>query len=442
MRKPDALLHPAAGILATLTLFTLFAGDFWRNLIGWPAYLALAGALTVANLVWLFAARPDLRFRRWPKLLLLFVALAIASIAWARYEGVTGPGGHVDTTLGVLAMLSAGIGGLVPALALPFRQVLAVLAAALRWVVGLSMLFELVVSLVVRHPILPLVRVAGVDYDRPHLPTPFYWSRNLLFHGGQIQGIVGNGDLLAMVALVGLIVFAIQRAERQSRPFWGWFWIVLAAVELVLARSATVWVAAVGTAVVLGFALWARRIGPVGRGKLYGTALGLLVVVVGGGLFAWTEITRALGKSPTLTGRTDIWNAVIGLAQQHPVFGWGWLGYWVPWAKPFLGLEVRGGVTYLQAHNAWLDLWLQLGLVGAIVFALLALTTLGRSWFLAVDRPMTDAATRHPHTAIALLPLLVLSAQLIQSLAESRILLESGFAMLVMWAVLTKKQRP
>ncbi|HEY0248871.1 MAG TPA: O-antigen ligase family protein [Gryllotalpicola sp.] len=441
MRKPDAPLHPAAGILSTLSFFTLFAGDFWRDLIGWPAYLVLAGVLAVANAVWILLARPRLPLRKWPKMLLLFVALAIASIAWSHYRGVDGPGGPGVVVLGVLALLSAGVAGLAAGLLLGSRQQLRVLGAALRWVLGLSLLFELVVALFVRHPILPLVRIAGIDYSGK-VPNAFYWSRDLLFHGGQIQGIVGNGDLLAMCALIGIIVFALQRADHVARPLWGWFWIGLAAVELVLSRSATVLVSALAVAVVLGFALWARRIGQAGRGPLYLTAGALIVVVLGGGLALRSELPKLLGKSVTLTGRTDIWHSVIGLAQQHPAFGWGWVGYWVPWAEPFQGLAVHGGVQYLQAHEAWLDVWLQLGLVGVVVFGCLVLTTLVRTWFLAVDRPMTDASTRHPFPAVALLPLLVLAAQLVQSLAESRLLIESGWALLVLWSVSTKARRP
>jgi O-antigen ligase len=322
------------------------------------------------------------------------------------------------------------------------RQLIKVLGNALRWIIGLSMLFELFVALVLRHPLLPVARVAGVDYHQKHLPVPFYWSRGLLFHGGQIQGIVGNGDLLAMVVLVGLIVFAIQRAEGLSRPFWGTFWIVLAGVELVLARSSTVWVATIATAVMLCFAMWARRVGQRGRGRVYLTGTLVIVATVGGILAAWDEFTALFNKTPTLTGRTDIWAQVIPLAQEHTWFGWGWLGYWVPWAKPFDGLAIRNGVEYLQAHNAWIDIWLQLGIVGVVVLALLAITTLGRAWFLAVDRPMTDATTSHAYSAIALLPLLVFTAQLVQSIAESRMLIESGFAMLVLWSVTTKAQRP
>ena len=60
---------------------------------------------------------------------------------------------------------------------------------------------------------------------------------------------------------------------------------------------------------------------------------------------------------------------MIGLALERPWFGWGWVGYWQPWVEPFDGLAVRNGVEYLQAHNAWLDVWMQLGIVGLVAFA-------------------------------------------------------------------------
>jgi hypothetical protein len=39
---------------------------------------------------------------------------------------------------------------------------------------------------------------------------------------------------------------------------------------------------------------------------------------------------------------------------------------------------------------------------------------------------------------VAVLPILVLTAQLVQSIAESRMLIEGGWMLLVIWAVKTK----
>ena len=70
---------------------------------------------------------------------------------------------------------------------------------------------------------------------------------------------------------------------------------------------------------------------------------------------------------------------------------------------------------------------MQLGVVGLIAFASIVIGALWRSWFLAVDRPMDASGRPLPHTAAALVPLLLLVALIGQSLAESRILVESGW---------------
>jgi exopolysaccharide production protein ExoQ len=431
-RAARATTGTAASVFASLLLFTLFAGDFWRNLISWPGYFVLAGALAVGSVVFLVRLRPAFRWRKTPKTLLLFLLLAVLSIAWSAYPGAS--------ALGVLAQLATTAAAVFLALCLSWQGLVAALSNAVKWVLGLSLVFELIVAVVVRHPVLPLTPIQPVPSGK--LPQAFYWSRDLLFHGGPIQGILGNSNLLAMVALLSLIVFGIQLADRAPRRGVVITWLVVAALTLALTRSSTVIVATVATAVVLGFALWTRRAGPEGRRPVYLTAAAALVAtIVLVSLFA-SRIPALLGKSEDLTGRLDIWQKVIGLAEQRPAFGWGWVSYWAPWVSPFHDLAERNGVVYLQAHNAWLDVWFQLGVVGLLFFALLVVSTLWRSWFAAVDRPRVDVADRLPYTAYALLPLLVLAALLAQSLAESRILIEAGWTLLVVIAVKTKQTAP
>jgi exopolysaccharide production protein ExoQ len=319
--------------------------------------------------------------------------------------------------------------------------VLRALGVALRWIVGLSLLFELIVAVFVRQPILPLVRVAGVDYEGK-LPQAFFWSRDLLFHGGQIQGILGNSNLLGMCTLLALIVFGVQLADRTVKRGWGLSWLIAAAVTFLLTRSSTVIIAAVAVALVLLVALWARRQGPEHRVPVYATTFGVIIVGVASAIILWGPILKLFGKSEDLTGRLTIWHAVTDLAVQRPAFGWGWISYWAPWVEPFKSLAIRKGVTYLQAHNAWLDVWLQLGIVGLVLFIILVTSTLGRSWFAAVDRPRTGLADTTPYTASTLLPLLLLAALIAQSAAESRMLSEAGWALLVLFAIKTKADRP
>ncbi|NNC13086.1 O-antigen ligase family protein [Planctomonas sp. JC2975] len=419
---------------AGFMFFTLFVGDFWRYSIGWVGWGIVVFLCLVVSIVFLVRTRPRVAIRKWPKTLLLFLLLCVVSIAWSAYR--------TESVIGVVAQLATATGAVFFALCLSWQQILRALGAAFRWIIGLSLVFELFVSVFIRHHILPF----WVHYPAGKLPDAYYWSRDLLFHGGKIQGIVGNSDILGMITLFALIVFGIQLADRTVNRTAGIVWLVLAGITFLLTRSSTVIAALAVAVVVLLFALWTRRVAQSKRVPIYVTAAAVLVVGVASVVLFWGTITKLLGKSSDLTGRTDIWGHVIHLAQQRPLFGWGWISYWAPWVEPFKGLAIRNKVEYLQAHNAYLDVWLQLGILGLIVFVLLVLSTFGRAWFMAVDRAPFDAngvvRADVPYTAITLFPLLMLAAMIAQSFAESRMLIEAGFALLVAFSVKTKVDRP
>lgn len=425
MRYPT---DAAARALGVLIVFTLFASDFWRNLIGWWGYLGLAAAITAATAVLMTRRGLWRRLdpRRLPRSFVLFLLLAVVSIAWSFYPGAT--------ALGILAQLATTLAALFLVTALSWPKLIAALGTALTWIVGLSLLFELIVAVFVRAPVLPFF----TDYSGQKVPKAFYWSQAELLHGGPIQGIVGNRNLLAFVALLALIVVAVQLVQKLRRRGPAIAWIVVALATLALTRSATAIAAGIVVAVVLGALLLARRVGP-GRRNL--VAVGLGVVAAGAAVAVaalWPLLLTVAGKSDDLTGRVDIWSAVSALAAERPAFGWGWVSYWVPWVEPFEGLAVRNGVTYLQAHNAWLDVQLQLGIVGLVLFAALVLGTWHRAWWFAVDAPLDALGRPRPALAITFAPALLLTAQLAQSLAESRLLVEGGWLLFVVLAVKTK----
>ncbi|MEB4615437.1 O-antigen ligase family protein, partial [Leucobacter sp. M11] len=155
-------------------------------------------------------------------------------------------------------------------------------------------------------------------------------------------------------------------------------------------------------------------------------------------LFFRNALFGLLGKSGDMTGRLEIWQKVIELAEQRPAFGWGWVSYWPFWAEPFNGLDEKVGLPVMHAHNAWLDVWLQLGIVGLVLFAMLAGLTLWRVWFRAIDQPRRDAGAPLPFATSSLVPLLLVVALLVQSLTESRILVEGGWLLLVLLAMKSK----
>ncbi|WP_168916291.1 O-antigen ligase family protein [Microcella flavibacter] len=406
--------------LAALTLFTLLAGDVWRYSITWFGWGAIIAGLLACWIV--VAVRERVDVRRIPKPLAALLLLMVASVLWSAYPGAS--------ALGTLSTLVTAFGAIVMAKTISLSAMLRAFGVALRWVIGLSLVFELAVEVFVGRPILPL----WVSYEEP-FPRAYYWSRSLLFDGGRIQGIMGNANLLGLAALLAIIVFSIQLADRRVGRFAGIFWLVAAVAAFALSGSGTVIAMTIAVVAVLSVLLLARRLGTRGRLLLYG--------VFAAGTAAFTALVLALreplldllGRSSDLTFRLDIWASVVDLIGERRVLGWGWVSYWAPWVAPFDDLAIYGGVRYLQAHSAWLDVAFQLGLVGAVVFAVLAVTTLLRCWSWAVDAPADPAAAT---PALRLLPALLIVALLVQSLAESRILVEAGWLLLVYLAVASR----
>lgn len=428
------------GTFIVLVLLVALAGDAIRFTVGWWAFGALAVVLGAAS-IWLLVSYGDRwRIATLPYPLLAFLGLALASLSWSHYRGAT--------TLGLATTALLVLAGLAIAVAFTWEELLRALSRVLAGVLSLSLLFELVVSLVIRAPILPLFTQPGVDYSQyDKLPPLLYWSRNELFQvfdDGRIQGIVGNANNLGFLALLAVIVFAIQLAERSVTRAFGVAGLVLAALVLAFTRSATVTVALVGVIVVIGVVLLIRRAStPRARAAIYAGAIAGAAALAAAAVVFQRGILDLLGKSADLTGRLGIWESVGALAAERAVVGWGWVSFWMPWAEPFDNLAFRNGVRQLQAHNAWLDVWFQLGVIGVILFAALVLSTLTRSWILAVDRPAGVRATeRLPYGALTLLPLAIMTALLVQSVAESRLLVEYGILFLVIIAVKTKAGVP
>src|SRR5690606_36680898 len=144
--------------------------------------------------------------------------------AWSFYPG--------SSALGLLTTWMTVTAAVAVAVVYSWDEILHALGVALRLILGLSIVFELVVSLIVRQPILPF----WVEYPERRLPLLLRWSRNWLFDGGPIQGIVGNSSLLAFAALLALIVFGLQLAKRSVSRLGGWLWMLVAVAIIALTR--------------------------------------------------------------------------------------------------------------------------------------------------------------------------------------------------------------
>ncbi len=404
------------------------AGTSWLMAFGAVgAGVVAIGSGIVSILLWVIL-RPDVQWRRLPWFAVFYVAWAVASLLWSAWPSAT--------MLTLLLLLTTTAQAMFVGSVLTWRELVRAIASALKWILGLSLMFELWVSLIWGGPILP-------EFVRPDGPASdpiVYWSRDNLLDGGRIQGLFGGANPLAYVALLGMIVFAVRFASGAPRRTLLAGWFVLAAYLFLRAGSATAVLAAAGVVAVLITVLLMRGTRrPGGRTRYY-----LAYALVGlGGLaalwFARGAIFSALGRSADLTGREGIWALVWEKAIQRPLLGWGFSTPWIPSDPAFAGWIVDHGQTVMQAHNMWLDVFFQLGAIGVFLIALTMLAFVWRSWFFAVDRPRWDLVADRPYSPITLVPTLTTTILLVQGLAESGPLVGWGWFFLVMLAFKIKQ---
>lgn len=409
-------------------LFMALSGTAWINAFGEipTAVITIAGGLLSIGL-W-FGVRPPVQWRRLPWFAIGYVVWATASIIWSAWREAT--------ALTLLLLVITTLQGLFIGSVLTWREIVRALASALKWVIALSLTFELWVSVFIGGPILPGFIVPSEPAEDPIV----YWSRDNLFDGGRLQGIMGNANLLGPVALLAIIVFAIRFAARAPRRTLLIGWIVVSAFLFVRASSATAFVAAVAVVVVLVTVLLMRRAKRPGERTRYYIAYA--VVGIGGLLAFWFlrgPVFEALGRSADLTGRERIWEDVLARANEHPWIGWGFSTPWITTDPAFDGWITDHGQTVMQAHNMWIDVYLQLGVIGVFLMIMTYLAYIWRSWFFAVDRPRWDLRADRPYSPLTLLPTLLGAVLLVQGLAESSPLLLWGWMLVVLLAFKIKQ---
>ncbi len=417
--------------IAVVTMVTLFAGDAVRNLVSWYGFAVWVALLLAAILVVVPRSSGGPRdsraatIVRQPALLLVaFLVWAAMSLAWSEYR--------LATMLAIVVALATGWAGFALFSALGWSGIVRALSQALIAVMTASFAFEFVVAAFVRRPVLP---VFPIDVEpRETVPQAFYWSRALLFDGGRIQGVVGNANLFGFIALVALVVVGCQWTAGQVGKVYGISGVTLSIAALALTRSSTVIACAIVAGVVLLFAILFRR---RPRATLWSLA-GLLAAGGAGVLLTYPWLLTLLGKSDDLTGRLDIWGSVASLFLERPILGWGWTSYWQPWVPLFQDLAVRNGVVYLQAHNAYLDVAFQLGVIGLALFLAFLIATCVSIARGGVGEDADDGTAQR--IVGKLLPALLLTALLTQAFAESRLLIEGNWALIVIIAVASSRR--
>ncbi|MEN9967566.1 MAG: hypothetical protein RL036_799 [Actinomycetota bacterium] len=400
--------------VASIAVFTLMAGDAVRYSVGWYGWGVVLAFIGISSIAMFLRNDPmtTLRIVPWP----LYALLAWMGVStfWSAYPGWT--------ALATLSQVLTSLFALFLVARFSWRHLLRIFSNVIRFILGASLVFEFVAAVFVRGPIAPIFK--NYSGDKPPAPA-FYWTQGHLFDGNRIQGIVGNSNLLAFAAMLGLVAFAVEYAIVGTRRWISAISFVASALCVDLAKSAGISFALVAVAVSALVSILVEGKEREVRHRYYRFAWGAAAVSAITILLFRAQVFEFFGKSPDMTGRSGIWKIVLKMIGQHPWTGLGWISNWVPGVKPFEGLVVIDRVPYYQAHNAYLDVWMQIGLVGLLLLLTLIVITFVKAWRLAV---------RHT-SALYLWPVLSFVGLLVWSATESRMLIEIGWVLLVLFTV-------
>jgi O-antigen ligase len=199
------------------------------------------------------------------------------------------------------------------------------------------------------------------------------WAGDYRFAGTVHPNTQGPG-------LAAMLLAAVALARRGGR-FASCLWLVAGATFalLLLTKSRTtaagvvVSLLAVGT---LQMALKTRFLAAAAATWLAITALWLVDVC---GFDPRSDFRDAalLGRaeeSETLSGRAFIWPEVLDYASQRPILGYGYEAFWTPARIEVISADLGWGLR--EAHNAYLEILLWLGVIGLAALLLVAIAAL------------------------------------------------------------------
>jgi O-antigen ligase len=321
----------AGAIVQTFTKVTIAGGDFNNLPQMRPVWF---GIYTITLLLTLRQWKQFIHVATKDKFILLLIAIALVSIVWSVEPQVT-----LRRSMYLAGTTWFGV-------YLATRYTPSELVRLIAWTFSIGALLSLVLALAL--PTYGLMEYQGMEVWRG-----IYRHKNLL------------GRLMALNAIILLLL-----APNNRRYRWVlWAVISLSLTLLLLSQTKT------GLVIFLILLILLPIYGALQWSYTLMVPFLIVTVNVAGILAIWLldnlePLVNLLGKDLTLTGRTDLWAAVINKIQERPLLGYGYSAFWQGWEGESAFVLQLVGWDAPNGHNGILDLWVDLGFLGVGVFLL------------------------------------------------------------------------
>lgn len=211
----------------------------------------------------------------------------------------------------------------------------------------------------------------GVEYGR--------WSGIQMWIGVTVhKNSLGR---LCCIAIFFLIWSLVKRWRGHETPVWKYqtpidvfilvmaLWLLRGPGGNLFTSATSAYALGMALLVFLGLSIFNKyRIRIKAGALMIATAViifyGIITVLVSGSSAGF--LASSAGRDASLTGRTDIWAAILPVAMRHPLIGSGFGGFWT--------YKVREYYQISEAHNGYLEVFIGLGFVGVLLVSIFLLS--------------------------------------------------------------------
>ena len=185
-------------------------------------------------------------------------------------------------------------------------------------------------------------------------------------NSGSFRGPFTQKNILARLAVLGTIVFFLNALQSTKHKITLWSGFLINVLLILLSTSKTALLLLLVILLLLPFYKALRWKSTIV------VPLIIIVIICGGSILTilisnWEVSLNAIGRDATLSGRTGLWEAAIEKIGERPWLGYGYQAFW----------QDDGGATDIwrsegykppHAHNGFVNMPLDLGLIGLFIF--------------------------------------------------------------------------
>jgi exopolysaccharide production protein ExoQ len=249
----------------------------------------------------------------------------------------------------------------------------------------------------------------------------YNWDGSTIMWAGVASQKNGLGIFCALATLT--LISSVKGSQahagkERARQFFRFLLLLLAVYTLVGGGesypSATAMIV-VPIGLIVYFLLLKTGNTSLGRSK-FNAILVFVVAFVLLGSSLQTFFLGLIGRDPTLTGRDVIWSGLIEIGMEHPVLGVGFGSFWM---RPLFGVN--------QAHNGYIEIFLQIGVFGIVLTALFLMEAYRNAW----SGDTSETAFR----------IMILIVVLVQNYSEASLLRANSCAGIIILMVLVSMNK-